>query len=226
MFALLPLARIEEALQMIDEARRVDPLSLFVSASRAAVLLVARRNVEAEAEYRRALELDPGFWRAAIGLGRCLEARGQYDEAIACFEHAARVSEGVASAVGALGRAYGLTGRTRDAERLLAELNNATQGRYISAYSRVLIFLGLGDERVFEWLERACNERTGWLMYLATDPRFDPLRGDARFRSVLQRLNLPVIPYPASCTGETGLNRFKLSEAPYPEDDSPSRGEQ
>ncbi len=198
MFVLLPLARIEEALRMLDEARRIDPLSLFVSASRAAVLLMARRNVEAEAEYRYALELDPDFWRAAVGLGRCLEARGRYDEAIACFEYAKKVSEGVAPAVGSLGRAYALMGRTLEASRLLDELDDRARHGYVSAYGRVLIFLGLNDDRVFDWLECACNERAGWLMYLATDPRFDVLRGDARFRSVLERLKLPLIAYPAS----------------------------
>jgi len=192
----LPLGRIEEALRMLDEARRIDPLSRFVSASRAAVLLMARRNVEAEAEYRRALELDPEFWRAMIGLGRCLEARGQYDEAISCFENAKRASAEVASAVGSLGRAYALTGRTLDARRLLELLDERAQHTYVSPYGRVLILLGLGDQRVFDWLDLACNERAGWLMYLATDPRFDILRGDARFRSILQRLNLPQIACP------------------------------
>jgi tetratricopeptide (TPR) repeat protein len=196
MFALLPLARIEEALRMLDEARRIDPLSLFVSASRAAALLMARRNSEAEAEYRSALELDPDFWRAAVGLGRCLEARGRYDEAIACFEHAKNISEGVASAVGSLGRAYALIGQTSEAWRLMEELDGRAQHRYVSAYGRALIFLGLEDDRVFDWLERACNERAGWLMYLATDPRFDQLRGDPRFQSILQRLHLPMLAYP------------------------------
>ena len=68
MFALLPMARIEEALAVLEEARRIDPLSLFVSASRAAVLLLARRTSEAEVEYRRALELD-----AKIGRASCRE---------------------------------------------------------------------------------------------------------------------------------------------------------
>src|SRR5262249_20344024 len=50
MFALLPMARVDEALEVLEAAPRVDPLSLFVSASRGAVLLMARRNDEAEAE--------------------------------------------------------------------------------------------------------------------------------------------------------------------------------
>lgn len=198
MFVLLPMARIEEALTMIDEAKRIDPLSLFVAASKTAVLLVARRTAEAEVECRRALELDPSFWRAIVGLGRCHEAQGRYKEAIACFERAKAFSEGVVTATGALGRVYALAGRTKDAHRLLEELDDLAQRRYVSPYGRVLIYLGLNDDTVFDWLERSYNERAGWLMYLATDPRFDPLREHARFRTFLQRMGLPVITYQTS----------------------------
>lgn len=180
---------------MLEDAKRFDPLSLLVSASRAAVLLMARRMSEAELECRRALELDANFWRALVGLGRCHEARGSYKDAIVCFERAKVVSDNVPTAVGALGRAYALTGRKKDAHLLLAELDNLAQSRYVSPYGRVLIHLGLGDDKVFYWLERSYSERAGWLMYLASDPRFDPLRQDARFHSLLERLGLPRIAF-------------------------------
>jgi TolB-like protein len=201
LFVLLPMARIEEALSMLEDAKRIDPLSLLVAASRGAVLLMARRVGEAELEYRRALELDTNFWRGLVGLGRCHEARGGYEDAIVCFEHAKAVSDNVPTAIGALGRAYALTGRTKDAHLLLAELDNLAKSRYVSPYGRVLIYLGLGDDKVFDWLERSCNEHAGWLMYLATDPRFDPLRKDVRFSSLLERLGLPHIAYPTTVSG-------------------------
>jgi TolB-like protein/Tfp pilus assembly protein PilF len=201
LFVLLPMARIEEALSMLEDAKRIDPLSLLVAASRGAVLLMARRVGEAEVEYRRALELDTNFWRALVGLGRCHEARGGYEDAIVCFEHAKAVSDNVPTAIGALGRAYALSGRTKDAHLLLAELDNLAKSRYVSPYGRMLIYLGLGDDKVFDWLERSCNERAGWLMYLATDPRFDPLRKDVRFSSLLERLGLPSIDYSTTVSG-------------------------
>jgi TolB-like protein len=196
LLVLLPLARLDEALDVLDAARRIDPLSLFVAATRGAVLLMARRNGEAELEYRRALELDANFWRALVGMGRCHEARGDYEKAIVCFERAAVVSDNVPTAIGALGRAYALAGRTIDARQLLDKLDNLARHRYVSPYGRVLIYLGLEDESVFYWLERSCNERAGWLMYLATDPRFNPLRRDTRFHTLLERLHLPQIAYP------------------------------
>lgn len=191
MFALLPMARIEESLAMVDEARHIDPLSLFVSASRAAILLMARRVLEAESECQRALELEPDFWRSIVGLGRCYEAQGRYEDAIACFERATVVSDRVPSAIGALGRAYALAGRHAEARKLLQELDDLAHSRYVSPYGKVLIYLGLGDEKVFELLEHTCSDRAGWLMYLATDPRFDPLRTDRRFRTIMERLHLP-----------------------------------
>jgi tetratricopeptide (TPR) repeat protein len=142
LFALLPLLRIEEALNVLDAAKRIDPLSLFVAATRGAVLLMSRRVADAEQEYRRALELDPNFWRALVGVGRCHEARGNYDDAIACFERATSVSDNVPTAIGALGRAYALAGRVSDARQLLDKLDNLARHRYISPYGRVLIYLG------------------------------------------------------------------------------------
>jgi tetratricopeptide (TPR) repeat protein len=198
---LLPLARIKEALDILDAARRVDPLSLFVAATRGAVLLMSRRSTEAEREYRRALELDPNFWRALVGLGRCYEARGDYENAIACFERATSVSDNVPTAIGALGRAYAITGKTKEARQLLGELESLSRNRYVSPYWRVLIYLGLKDAAVFDWLERSCEERAGWLMYLATDPRFDGLRGDTRFQALLDKLHLPKIDPPADVSG-------------------------
>ena len=109
------------------------------------------------------------------------------------------VSDRVPSAIGALGRAYALAGRGQEADKLLQELGQLAENRYVSPYGRVLIYLGLGDEKVFEWLDRSCDDRAGWIIYLATDPRFDPLRKDARFRALLQRMQVPLIGAQPAC---------------------------
>src|SRR5262249_24776503 len=130
---------------------------------------------------------------AVVGLGRCYEMRGSYQRAIECFERATVLSDRVPTAIGALGRAHALAGHRKAAEGLLSELDQLAQQRYVSPYAKALIYLGLADERVFACLEDSYNHRTGWLMYLASDPRFDPLRSDGRFRSLLERLRLPSI---------------------------------
>ncbi len=205
LFMLLPMTRMDEALEMVDEAARIDPLSLFVSATKTAIFLVSHRLQEAEAECRRALELDPDFWRALVALGRCYEAQGRFETAIECFERATVLSDRVPSAIGALGRAYALAGRGKEAQQLITELDQLAYQRYVSPYAKALIYLGLGDERVFDCLEHSYSDRAGWLMYLASDPRFDPLRSDGRFRSLLERMHLPIVDYAGVQSSNAGV---------------------
>jgi hypothetical protein len=55
------------------------------------------------------------------------------------------------------------------------------------AYARA----GMKDEAL-EWLEKAYDRREAWLMWIAVDPRVDPLRSDARFAKMLERVGLDV----------------------------------
>jgi hypothetical protein len=55
-----------------------------------------------------------------------------------------------------------------------------------------MIYAGMKEKDLaFEWLERAFDERSGLLVYLKIDPRLDNLRADARFQSLLGRMNYP-----------------------------------
>jgi hypothetical protein len=51
--------------------------------------------------------------------------------------------------------------------------------------------VALGDfDSAFEGLERAYEERRGWLAYLRIEPMLQPLHGDARFLRLLERMRL------------------------------------
>ena len=64
-------------------------------------------------------------------------------------------------------------------------------GVYISPFDTAIICTGLGDtERAFEWLEKALEDRSWWMIRLKVDPRLDRLRADPRFTSLLRRMGL------------------------------------
>jgi hypothetical protein len=51
--------------------------------------------------------------------------------------------------------------------------------------------VALGDfDLAFEGLERAHEERRGWLAYLRIEPMLEPLHGGARFQRLLERMRL------------------------------------
>lgn len=57
----------------------------------------------------------------------------------------------------------------------------------MSAYELGTIHVGLQDhEQALNCLEEAYIERSGWMPYLAIDPRLAPLRGEARFQRLLR----------------------------------------
>ena len=81
--------------------------------------------------------------------------------------------------------------RTADAEALLGELRAASPRRYVSPYRLALVHIGLGNvDAAFAALEAAYDERAVGIVNLVVEPRFDPLRSDARFTRLLRRLGL------------------------------------
>jgi hypothetical protein len=59
------------------------------------------------------------------------------------------------------------------------------------------VYLGLGDtDATFTWLERAVQTRASALLYLAVDPRYDPVRSDPRFADLVRRIDLPQVAAP------------------------------
>ena len=153
----------------------------------------------AQADYDRAShqlevlrEIDPASWFPHFGSGIVAGALGRREEAIASFEEAVRCSAGRPDAVGYLACAYGLVGRRAEAERQLATLHERAQRGWVPAISFAIAHLGLGQlDRVFEWLERACEERDLWLLWHTYDPIFQEIRSDPRMLDLLRRLGRP-----------------------------------
>ena len=57
----------------------------------------------------------------------------------------------------------------------------------MSPYDLAIINLGLGEtEAAIKWLDRACDEHAGWMIYLTVDPRLDAISSDPRFKALLR----------------------------------------
>lgn len=77
--------------------------------------------------------------------------------------------------------------------KILGELTKLAKKEYVSPYFLAGIYIGLGEaERAIEYLEKAYEDHSHWLLYLHIDPSMDPLRGTPRFQHLLQRVGLPL----------------------------------
>ena len=93
-------------------------------------------------------------------------------------------------AVGAMALICGLSSRRRAAGRLLNELEEAARTTYVPPIAFALAYVGLRDERMFEWLNRAIDARDPIVTHLPSMPLYDGIRGDPRFKALLARMNL------------------------------------
>ena len=65
------------------------------------------------------------------------------------------------------------------------------QGR-VAPNRMARIYTELGDnDRAFEWLEKAYEERESLLIFLNTSPIFETLHSDPRFANLIERIGIP-----------------------------------
>jgi len=188
---LATVGRPEEAVEEAKRTQKLDPLSLISNADLAWNYYLAHKYDQAIEQSRSTLELDPNFFPAHRYLGLAYEQKAMYAEAIAELNKAATLSNGSAQMKATLAHAYAMAGKAGEARKILNELEETAKQRYVSPYDIATIYAALGEQnRAFDWLEKAYEERSGWLAYLKINPILDNLHSDPRFADLLRRIGL------------------------------------
>ena len=126
-----------------------------------------------------------------VVLAEIYEAKEMHEAAIAQGQKAIGLTGRTSSALALLGHAYAMSGRPGDASKILDELNGMSKREYVSPYDVAIVYVGLGDkERAMEQLNKAYDDRAGWIIFLNVEPIFDPIRSDPAFEELVRRLKL------------------------------------
>ena len=193
-FFLLALVygRYDDAIAQVDAGCRLDPLSDYPLWTSAFVYIVAGRLTEARRLAEAAIERDPNSFPAYRALVMVAGIQGDGNAAVPAALRALELSSGHPWAIGDLGWAYAIAGRTAEAKECVArivkrnELDNRNWG-----YCAIL-FAALGEiDRAFEVLERGFEYREPILALIARWPGYRPLWGDPRLEEFKRRLGLP-----------------------------------
>jgi serine/threonine protein kinase/Flp pilus assembly protein TadD len=181
--------RHEEAIAECRKSAEIDPLSLFAIVSLGWGYYFAGRFDEAIAQDRKALEMDPNFYFAYWNLGLSLLQKGRTEEAVEALRDGVVLSGGVIAFYAHFGYGCAMAGKRDEAEKVFAELERISRTGYVSSYYFAIIQMALGNhDHAFEYLEKAFEERAGFLAFLKVEPILDPLRSDARFEELMRRI--------------------------------------
>jgi hypothetical protein len=127
----------------------------------------------------RARELDPQNLDTLLSLPLALEETGKPEEAV-------KLIEGLGPS-GMLARAYVQVGRRRDAQNLISQLKDP--------WDLAIAYESLGDtNRTLDAISLAVERREFNATLIKTDPTFESLRSDGRFRELMGRLKMPQPP--------------------------------
>jgi TolB-like protein len=195
-FCLVLFGRNEEALAEMRRALDLDPLSPRFGFGSARLFFFMRQYDAALDQYRKTLELDPSSAFAYEWLGDASEKKQMQKEAIAEWSKALHLS-GVDEDASLLERTYAKSGfdaavHALAQKRLERFKEKTARGEYVPAVEYVTAYMRLGDkEQAFAWLAKAVEERNRLAFEIKVNPIFDPLRGDPRFESLLQKVFAP-----------------------------------
>lgn len=182
-----------EAIAEWKAAQELDPLSLIINAGLGWAYYFVRQYDQAVEQLKKALELDSDFELAHLWLGSVYVEKSLFKDAIAEIQKAVALSKGRTGIVAALGHAYARAGKRDEAQHILDELSQLEKRKYVSPYRMANIYAALGEnDRAFEWLQKAYEDRSHLLVFLMVDPRLDALRPDPRFVDLLRRIGLSV----------------------------------
>jgi serine/threonine-protein kinase len=188
-YHLVPRMRIEEALFEGGQAVALDPLSPFVRGLFGLVLIVARQYARAVEECRSAVQLAPGLWWLHWFYATALLLQGKRVQAL---RHSRKVYDQIHQplVVGGMALFYGFFMQSRKAKQMLAELEETSKTSYVPPFAFAMAYLGLKDDRVFEWLDKAMDARDPIVTHLPSMPLYDGIRSDSRFRALLEKMHL------------------------------------
>ena len=191
MSCLAPLGRLDEALQEILLAHTIDPISSIISRDLAMTYYYRREFETALEQCDRTIEQDPHFEAAYWTLGLIQEQRGDLDESSAAFQRAIQLSPQNPRMRSGLARTLAVSGGRNGALQILSELHDLSKKRYVSPFELASIDFALGSrDEGYEWLAKAFQDRCFELVATKVDPRFDSLRGDARFKQLYTQLGV------------------------------------
>jgi serine/threonine protein kinase/tetratricopeptide (TPR) repeat protein len=187
---LLSQRRNDEAAIEIRRALDLDPLNILTRRAELLVLNVTGNGELAVTRARALVDLFSGSWVSWAMAARALTQHGLHDEAEAALRKGLDLSPQNVIMLAWLAMVRGRLGRSADAERIRAEMEELTAHQYVPFWLRSVASEGCGDmAQSYRYIGQALDERelNGPLWMIG---RRAELESDPRFQVLLSRINL------------------------------------
>ena len=194
---LIAKGDFEKAIQKIEQALALDPLSLPLMSTLADAYCFARRFKEGLAQYDKILELEPNFRRGYEGRGMIYLATGEYEQAVVEFEKYQKLIGHPLKGLSSLGHAYAAAGYMDKAQECIEKLKlrQEQEPSVILHMDYAFLYSGMKEyDKAFEFLNKTYEQRIGiaclGMIFCIRYPMLNELHSDPRFKELTQKMGL------------------------------------
>jgi len=185
---------IDEAVGHSERALELDPFNATFQALYGVPLIYQRRFDDALAATRAALAMQPDN---PVGLGVhwwAASRKGLYDEAFEAIKSGMIVCYADPEVEEAMDRGWARGGYTEAMAKAAAAMESRFRTAFALPSDIANFHIEAGElDQALDWLDRGFEIHDPALPYLGA-PLYDPLRSDPRFKDLLRRMNLPLLP--------------------------------
>lgn len=190
---LVGTGRFDEGTQELNTAERLDPLSLRPKVLSAWHLYQMRKFDDAITKAEEIYFLNPDFMQSCLQLSNILMETGESERALRLARRAVDLSRDSALPLYNLAFALAVNGLDDELSSLIATLEVRAQASYLPPYFMGMCYLAAGRlDEAFAALSAAQDEKSAWMIWFGTEPKFDPVRNDERYVSILQSTRNPI----------------------------------
>ena len=185
------------AIDKMEQAVKLDPLSLPLMSNLGDAYSFARRFEEALKQYDKIIEMDPAFRRGFEGRGMIFLAMGENDKAIKDFEQYHKLIGNPLKGLSSLGHAYAAAGYTDKAFDCLKKIQQREKDEpgVLLYMDYAFLYSGLKDfDKAFHFLNKTYEQRIGiaclGMIFCIRYPMLNDLKSDPRFKELTQKMGI------------------------------------
>jgi adenylate cyclase len=192
---LIAKGDFKNAIEKMQQAVILDPLSLPLMSNLADAYSFAGRFPEALAQYGRIIEMDPSYRRGFEGRGMIYLATGESEKAVKDFEQYHKLIGNPLKGLSSLGHAYAAAGQSDKAYECLEKLKQREKSEpgTILHMDFAFIYTGLKDfDQAFYHLNKTYEQRIGiaclGMIFCIRYPMLNELKSDPRFKELTRKM--------------------------------------
>jgi TolB-like protein/Tfp pilus assembly protein PilF len=187
---LRDLGKFSDAASMIEKAHQIAPHSLAILLNVSEIDLI-QNNYDASIRHSHEIIDRYNYPGGYVYLGLSYLKQGRSADGIAALEKADELSNGANWTLIHLGYGYAVTGKRREAIRIVKKLEEKYKNKKATERNIAAVYAGLGNkDKAFDWFKIALKNN-GELGLIRWQILFESLRDDQRYKDLLKAMGLP-----------------------------------